>query len=699
MNIHNLSGQTLGQYQIREELGAGGMGAVYRAYQPNLDREVALKVLASELAADSDYVQRFNREARMSAALEHAHIVPIYDFGTERGFSYVIMRLLSGGSLQDRLEQYRDSGQSLPSLPEISRLLNQLGGALDYAHSKGVIHRDIKPSNVMFDNQGSAFLVDFGIAKLVSSNSDLTHTGAMLGTPYFMAPEQWRGETLTPAVDQYALAVVMYVLLTGIMPFQAETPYALMSLHLYEMPTPITDLRDGMPPNIDAVLQRAMSKEARDRYDSVMDFAEAFEKASSALPGNQTGFFTYRTIGSVQPTPIEPLPTPHPVLSRPLPSPPSEDGTPLISTPLPAALTPAPAVSISPPTAPAGGNRLLWIAIAGIILVLGGIIVALFVSRPQEQPTLESELTRVALHITQTSLAGRAIETTNTGEPPTPTVPTETAVNVTDTPAVIAQAETATDQPPPTVTPLPTDTPTSLPPTETPQPTEPPTDTALPPTLVPTDQATAIILPTEQPTEVPATATPEPTVTPTPVPPTATETPSATPTFTPLPTETSTPVPPTSTRLPTQTPLPTETATETPTPSFTPTSTATATLLPPTSTRLPSQTPLPTETPTLSETPTLTLSPTPSAAPTATSTFTPSPTIAATPTVCEASDLNQNGSVDILDIRVVASLYGLNNESPDFNAALDFDLDGTISILDLRRVTSLYGQTCAETTG
>lgn len=694
MNIHNLTGQVLGQYQIREELGAGGMGAVYRAYQPNLDREVALKVLASELAAESDYVQRFNREARMSAALEHPHIVPIYDFGTERGLSYVVMRLLSGGSLQQRLEQYRDSGHSLPSLSEINRLLNQLGGALDYAHSKGVIHRDIKPSNVMFDIHGSAFLVDFGIAKLVSGTSDLTHTGAMLGTPYFMAPEQWRAETLTPAVDQYALAVVIYVLLTGTMPFQAETPYALMSLHLYETPTPITDLRDGMPLGINHVLQRAMAKDARDRFDSVTDFAEEFKKACSTISSSQTGFFTYRVETAVEQTPLSPLPTPLPVEAPALPN----DGTPVISAPpRPVQATPTP-IPLAPPAAPPRSNRLIWVAIAGILVVLVGVIVVLVTSSGSTDDDLNTELTRVALHITQTSMAVSQNLPTATPETPTATSTTEAPPVESPTPLIVVQAASATEIPTeaPTITPVPSDTSSPVPPTDTPQPSATPVPPTVPPTEIP-------ILLTD-------TIAPSATVTPTPVPPTATPTLTETATLEP----TATAIPPTSTRMPTQTPSSTPTATDTPTPvppTATPQPTNTPTPIPPTATRMPTQTPVPTETftpapsPTLSETPTVTLtatltaSPTASTTPTETPTITPSPTvlIEATPTICEASDLNQNGSIDILDVRVVASLYGLTSSDPAYNATLDFDQDGTISILDLRRVTSLYGQNCADT--
>ncbi|HEX3050667.1 MAG TPA: serine/threonine-protein kinase, partial [Aggregatilineaceae bacterium] len=148
----------LGQYELRELLGSGGMGAVYRGYQAALKREVAVKVLSQQLAEQPGYLERFIREAEIAAALEHAHIVPIYDYGTQQGVNYIVMRLLTGGSLTQRLRWRAENHEPLPSLREIADLLNQLASALDYAHSKGVIHRDVKPNNVMFDAQGSAYL-------------------------------------------------------------------------------------------------------------------------------------------------------------------------------------------------------------------------------------------------------------------------------------------------------------------------------------------------------------------------------------------------------------------------------------------------------------------------------------------------------------------------------------------------------------
>jgi serine/threonine-protein kinase len=279
MATGSLAGQTLGQYELRELVGESGMGAVYRAYQASLQREVAFKVMSASLASQPGYVERFTREARTAAALEHAHIVPVYDYGTQDDISYIVMRLLSGGSLEQRISQ----GNRLPSLQETSELLDQLASALDYAHRRGVIHRDIKASNVMFDDQGSAFLVDFGIAKLLSGSGGITTTGQIIGTPSYMAPEQWRDEEITEATDLYALGVLVYVTLTGKLPFEASTPHALMHKHLHEPPRPPNVWRPELPDAVKPVLEKALAKNPNERYRSAGAFAQAFKQAVQGI--------------------------------------------------------------------------------------------------------------------------------------------------------------------------------------------------------------------------------------------------------------------------------------------------------------------------------------------------------------------------------------------------------------------------------
>ncbi len=293
VNIRSLAGQKFGQYELRQLVGMGGMGAVYRAYQTPLKREVALKLLPPMFAAEAGYAERFLREAQTAAALEHAHIVPIYDYGTQDGINYVVMRLLTGGSLAERLVLSENSDHPLPALPETAQVIRKLAAALDYAHRRGVVHRDIKASNVMFDDHGEPFLVDFGIAKLMNDTTSLTGTGVSMGTPSYMAPEQWRGESVTPETDLYALGVLAYVMVTGRMPFEAPTPYALMHKHLHEEPTPPKVFRTDLPDTLKMVLNKAMAKAPQERYETAAAFAQAFENAIEGKPFEASGFFTF----------------------------------------------------------------------------------------------------------------------------------------------------------------------------------------------------------------------------------------------------------------------------------------------------------------------------------------------------------------------------------------------------------------------
>ncbi len=290
MSVDHLVGHQLGQYTLNDVLGSGGMGAVYRAYQPSLTRDVAIKVLPTDLADQPGYLARFAKEARISASLEHAHIVPVYDYGVQDKQSYVVMRLLTGGTLGDWLRDAEQGKRPRPTLEQTVQILKQLADALDYAHQRGVVHRDVKPGNIMFDDVGNVYLVDFGIAKLGRPDTPTTGTDPLptLGTPAYMSPEQWRSEPLTPAADQYALAVVAYVLLAGKLPFDAETLYQMMHKHLNDAPTPLQAFRADLPLPISTVLERALSKEPEGRFPSVSAFADAFAQAVDGGGGIET---------------------------------------------------------------------------------------------------------------------------------------------------------------------------------------------------------------------------------------------------------------------------------------------------------------------------------------------------------------------------------------------------------------------------
>ncbi len=369
----DLSGKMLGQYELRQRIGVGGMAAVYRAHQPRLRRDIAIKILPEALANEPGYLQRFEREAETAASLEHPHIVPVYDYGTEHGITFVAMRLLAGGSLSERVQDTLQTDGQLPSLAEIAQLLRQVGGALDYAHERGVVHRDIKPSNIMFDEQGNPFVVDFGIAKLLNSTSGLTGTGQTMGTPNFMAPEQWMAKSPTAATDQYAVGVMAYSLITGNTPFEAPTPFGLMNKHLNEIPRAPSLVRPDLPPRVNDVISRAMAKKPEERYPSLLALADEFEAAVADEGRERTSFFTFqvkeRNFGTEQlPDAPNTNPTPDPLRDGPTVTPASGAYTPAPSTAPPPTGTPLP--QNAGPVRDSGSGRNLPLVLVAVVVLL-----------------------------------------------------------------------------------------------------------------------------------------------------------------------------------------------------------------------------------------------------------------------------------------------------------------------------------------
>lgn len=270
-----LIGKTLGQYQIIEEIGRGGMATVYSARQSSINRVVAIKVLPPNLLHDPSFYDRFEREVDVIARLEHPHILPIYDFGKAEGMPYIVMRYLKGGSMRDLIRR------GLPSLESIEKPFSQTAQALDYAHQQGIIHRDLKPGNVMLDENGNAYLSDFGIARVLGS--DLTGS-AIIGTPAYMSPEQANGLPLDARSDIYALGVVLFELITGREPYQAETPMALLLKHISEPMPPASRYRGDVSPAIEVVIGRATAKNPDDRYASAGDMARDYRNAIQGSP-------------------------------------------------------------------------------------------------------------------------------------------------------------------------------------------------------------------------------------------------------------------------------------------------------------------------------------------------------------------------------------------------------------------------------
>jgi serine/threonine protein kinase len=265
--------QKFGRYEIRGELGRGGMATVYRAYDPLFEREVAIKVLPASFTDDPQFRKRFEREARIVARLEHPAVVPVYDVGEEDGQPFFVMRYMSGGSLADRLKK------GPLSLQETLRLLEHLGPALDEAHRKGIVHRDLKPANILFDASGLPYLSDFGIAKIVSGSQQTTLTGDLIvGTPAYISPEQAKGEAVDGRSDIYSLGAILYRMLSGQPPYQADTPMSLALKHITEPPPDILQVNPSLPPAVAALIRKAMAKAPNERFSTAGELVAALRE-------------------------------------------------------------------------------------------------------------------------------------------------------------------------------------------------------------------------------------------------------------------------------------------------------------------------------------------------------------------------------------------------------------------------------------
>jgi putative two-component system response regulator len=271
MNVHE--GVTLGPYRVMDRIGRGGMAAVFRAYHPALDRYVAIKVLPEFFADDPGYRERFQQEARSVAKLKHPNILEVFDYGYEDGTAYLVLELVEGGTLADRVGRPMD-------LQEVVHIVEQVASALDHAHTHDVLHRDIKPSNILIHSDGTPVLADFGLSRMVGQLRRLTSSGTVMGTPEYMSPEQAADEPMGPASDIYSLAIVAYEMLTGRVPFECDTPAATLLSHVTK-PMPATrELRGELSAHVEEVLRKALAKRPEDRYPSAVAFAVALRPAA-----------------------------------------------------------------------------------------------------------------------------------------------------------------------------------------------------------------------------------------------------------------------------------------------------------------------------------------------------------------------------------------------------------------------------------
>jgi formylglycine-generating enzyme required for sulfatase activity/tRNA A-37 threonylcarbamoyl transferase component Bud32 len=284
--MEDLTGRQFGAYQIVKPLGEGGMAAVYQAYQPAVDRYVAVKVLPRQYAADPQFIGRFQREARLLAQLQHPHILPVFDFGETEGYTWLVMPFMEHGTLTDLLK-----GEPLP-LPRVREILTQLGSALNYAHSRGLIHRDVKPSNVLLDESGNCLLSDFGLARMAEASVKLTASGSVLGTPAYMSPEQGAGKAIDGRSDLYSLGVIFYELVTGRVPYNAETPVAVIFKHISDPLPPAQELNPALPEPVQRALLKSLAKRPEDRYATGGELVRALQtaipaEAQEAIPAHE----------------------------------------------------------------------------------------------------------------------------------------------------------------------------------------------------------------------------------------------------------------------------------------------------------------------------------------------------------------------------------------------------------------------------
>jgi serine/threonine-protein kinase len=327
----DLVGSTLGSCEIIKEIGRGGMAVVYLGHQPALQRQVAVKVLLTGLTHDPSFVERFRREARLVARLNHPNIVRIYTVDHTEHVQYLVMDYADAGTLQQRLA----SGRSL-DWPVVVSITDQVAQALDYAHGQGIIHRDVKPSNILLTQDGRAMLTDFGIA-VAAEQTRLTLAGGSWGTPEYMAPEQALGHKVSPATDIYALGAVAYEMATGQAPFRADTPMALLHQHVYNTPPPPRGINRSLAPPAEQAILRALAKDPKARFPSAGAFLQALQGRDGAKPPSRDQrrrfpawvwallvvlalgtflFFAFLAIGAILPGPATPAVknTPSPTL-------------------------------------------------------------------------------------------------------------------------------------------------------------------------------------------------------------------------------------------------------------------------------------------------------------------------------------------------------------------------------------------------
>lgn len=455
MGVKTLIGQTLGQYQIVEQIGKGGMATVFKAYQPGLDRYVAIKVLPAYYAHEEGFSERFVREAKAIARLDHPNILPVYDFGQTDGLSYIVMKHVAAGTLKARLGN--------PMMPEAAlEILRQIAAALDHAHDQGILHRDVKPGNILIDEKGWVYLSDFGLAKMVEGSVQLTGSGVGVGTPAYMSPEQGQGLAVDGSTDVYSLGVVLYEMLTGRVPFEAETPMAVVVKHITS-PLPLPrSINPTISESVERVVLKALAKDPDDRFPRAGDLVDAIETAITPtereefIPSSLPAASTPGTVQPVPPAPAYPAYAPPPPIA---PSPPLQSAVPPKRSSLP---------------------MLVVVGGASVVLIIGFVlVVASILLLGRNRKTVSSAMASPSAPIATPPLATLESSTSQmTDDTPTPRpIPTDTAMLLPTFTSVLTEAPSPTFTTGPTNTLIATST-------------SAPTDTPVPPTFTPTRPTT-----------------------------------------------------------------------------------------------------------------------------------------------------------------------------------------------------------------